>query len=629
MKSLLLAGVLLFLSASHVIAQFRVPMVHPARDVATETQYKVVTDELTPLKWPVNTNVRSKSTIDEYDIGNTLYDLQSNNALSNRFYVFDDGTMGAVWTMGIDVPPGFPDRGTAYNFFDGTSWGPHPTLRVETMRTGWPSYAPLGANGEIIISHDFASGPAGLLVNTRPNKGTGTWTQSNYFGPTGQTNIVWPRMTTAGIDNSTIHLLALTRPTDAGGTTYQGMNGALLYSRSTDEGATWDIQNIIIPGLGSDSYPFISADEYVWANPRGDTIAFVVGSKFRDLVLMKSHDNGSNWTKTVIWEHPYPMWDWNTTLFADTLWTVDGSFSASLDEQGMAHVVFALTRISHPNPGTSFSFWPYSDGIAYWNESMGTIPVNTVNPHWTLNPDSLYDSGNLIGWTQDVDGNGQLDIFDLAVVSYRTLGISTMPTISVGENNTIYVIFSSVTEGFNDGVSYYRKLWGRYSPDGGTTWGNFTHLTDDLLHLFDECIYPQLHHQAGGQTFYFYQTDESPGLAVDADHGYQTNLLYFAFTDLATGFDIETRKQPISEIRIFPNPASQHTTIAVHLNYRQQLTLNITDARGRLTERIERGFVNPGIHIINLNTSAYEPGIYFTTIATGGTTITDKLIVAR
>lgn len=620
---------LLILATLQIAAQNRVPLKHPARNVSHETQYNIAADIAVPLIWPVNKNVRSKSTIDEYIIGTTLYDLQSNNALSNRFHVFSDGTKAAVWTMSIDAPPGFALRGTGYNFFDGTSWGANPTLRVETIRAGWPNYAPLGSYGEIIISHDFGAGTAGLLVNTRPNRGTGTWIQSHFLGPTGHTNIAWPRMTTSGTDNNTIHLLALTRPTDLGGTPFQGMNGALLYSRSTDQGETWDIQNTILPGLGSDSYPFISADEYVWANPRGDTIAFVVGSKFRDLVLMKTTDNGSNWSKSIIWQHPYPMWDWNTTLFTDTLWTVDGSFSVSLDEQGMAHVVFALTRISHPNPGPTFTFWPYSDGIVYWNENMGTIPTHPVNPHWTLNPDTLYYSGNLIGWTQDVDGNGQPDIFEYNVLSYRTLGISTMPAIAVGENNTIYVIFSSVTEGYNDGTTYYRKLWGRYSPDGGTTWGDFTHLTEDLIHMFDESIYPQLHHQATGQTWYIYQTDDLPGIAVDDDHGYHANSIYFAFTDLATGFRNSTEQQPLSSFRIFPNPVREVATIAVHLNYSQPVILTITDLQGRLTQRIDMGVLNNGVHTINLETSDYLPGIYFVTVSTSSSSNTKKMIIAR
>ena len=50
----------------------------------------------------------------EQDIGTTFYDLQANRMLQNRVYRYEDGSIGAVWTRGIQSPPDFPDRGTGY-----------------------------------------------------------------------------------------------------------------------------------------------------------------------------------------------------------------------------------------------------------------------------------------------------------------------------------------------------------------------------------------------------------------------------------------------------------------------------------------------------------------------------------
>ena len=85
-------------------------------------------------------------------MGNTYYDLQSNGGIQNRFHIYDDGSMAVVYTYGTSYP-NFPERGTGYNYFDGNEWGPYPTQRVESERTGWPSYAPFGENGEIFCSH--------------------------------------------------------------------------------------------------------------------------------------------------------------------------------------------------------------------------------------------------------------------------------------------------------------------------------------------------------------------------------------------------------------------------------------------------------------------------------------------
>ncbi|PIY30857.1 MAG: hypothetical protein COZ08_10535 [Bacteroidetes bacterium CG_4_10_14_3_um_filter_42_6] len=119
-------------------------------------------------------------------IGETWYDLQSNSSMSQRFWVFDDGTMGATWTRGMNATA-YADRGTGYNYYDGTSWSPWPTERVEDVRTGWPSYAPYGVNGEIICSHTFTD--AGLVFSWRENKGEGDWNYFNFVGPTGHEGI--------------------------------------------------------------------------------------------------------------------------------------------------------------------------------------------------------------------------------------------------------------------------------------------------------------------------------------------------------------------------------------------------------------------------------------------------------
>jgi hypothetical protein len=627
-KSLLFASIIVF--ALTLSAQQRASFNHERVNIPETREFKQTLGETPLLNKIENPTTRSWSWIPiEDEIGETWYDLQTNNALSNRIHRFDDGTIGAVWTQGIASPPAFPDRGTGYNYFDGNSWGAISSNRIETIRAGWPSYAPLGTNGEIVVSHDFGGGAAGLLFNKRSPKGTGAWEESTFTGPTGQTNIVWPRMVTAGADRNSIHVLALTRPTGNGGTPYMGQDGALLYSRSTDGGNTWDINNVILDGLGADSYTSLSADEYVWADAKENTIAFVTGSQWRDLVLMKSTDNGDNWTKTVIWEHPYPFFDWNTTITTDTLWAVDGSFSVALDDNGMAHVTFALTRVAHTEPGTTYSYWPYTDGIVYWNEDMGPFPTNPTNPHWTLHADLLYESGHLVGWTQDVDGDGQVSIFDLELQVYRSLGISTMPSIFVDQSQNIYLIWSSTTETFDDGTHYYKKLWLRYTLAGGTVWGDFHHLTEDIMHMFDECIYPQIAQSSDGFLHYFYQADETPGLALDEDHPYQLNRIIAAKLDIGIGIDdFKPSKKFLVLHQAYPNPAADFCNILVELFDPQKLSLEVFNMVGQRVEFIDRDVVT-GTQIFHLNTSEYDPGIYFYTVIAGNERTTGKMVVVR
>ncbi|OQX78701.1 MAG: hypothetical protein B6D61_04945, partial [Bacteroidetes bacterium 4484_249] len=87
-------------------------------------------------KTPSIPSYKSDFPPEEEIIGNTYYDLQTNTSCQNRFYVYDDGTMGATWTFGIDYPGFSGDRGTGYNYFDGENWGSYPVERIESLRTG-------------------------------------------------------------------------------------------------------------------------------------------------------------------------------------------------------------------------------------------------------------------------------------------------------------------------------------------------------------------------------------------------------------------------------------------------------------------------------------------------------------
>lgn len=118
----------------------------------------------------------SNSFFDEVTVGNTRYDNQNNASMQNRLYLYNDGTLAATWIFGTGEPD-YTNRGTGYNYFDGSNWGDIPSVRIEDVRTGWPSYAPLGTNGEIVVTHTAASG---LYISKRDQKGTGTWNYSPF-----------------------------------------------------------------------------------------------------------------------------------------------------------------------------------------------------------------------------------------------------------------------------------------------------------------------------------------------------------------------------------------------------------------------------------------------------------------
>jgi len=607
-------------------SQEKVQIKKSIQNISKTMVYVSPTDEVVDMTVASNPYVASyKDLADEDIIGNTFYDLQSNTLLGNRIHVYEDGTIGAVWTRGIESSA-FADRGTGYNYYDGSDWGPAPTARIESIRTGWPSYAPWGANGELVVSH----GPVdGLLLATRPDKGTGDWTESLIVGPEDHEDLAWPRVVTSGTDHNTIHCLAITSPIAFGGTPYFDQDGALIYNRSTDGGASWDIENVVFEGLGSNYYVEMSPDDYVWAEPNGGAVAFVSCNTWSsDLFMMKSIDNGVNWEKTIIWEHPYPFYDWDVTV-TDTFCTVDGSASITLDNDGMAHVVFGITRVNHPDVGTTYSLFGFTDGIGYWNESMDTFSndLNALNPNG--HPDSeLEENVSLIGWSQDVNGNGELDYitfdYDLFQI-YRELGISTMPTVAVDDYGRVVVAFSSTTETYDNTICNYKHIWVR-TRALDETWGDFEDLDVNINHIYDECIYPVIGQNINGSAYILYQADFEPGTALDEDHGYIENNMIVANYDLNVGIQ-ETEFNAASVSQNFPNPFTNTSIVSVNLTQATNLSLEVFNLTGQKVYEVNNGHSNAGTHNLVINAENLSSGVYFYTVNAGNNAITKKMIV--
>lgn len=230
MKKTLCLTLALAFGATTFAQKSYVKMSHPKVNESVETSVVQPKDpaieaaDFTPPSNMVQVQTtKSSMNYDETHVWTTQYDVQSNAAISNRVYQWPDGTVSAVSTWGLAAAT-YPDRGTGYNHYDGSTWGPLPTERVESVRSGWPSIAPLGENGEVIVSHGGT--PFGINVYTRETKGTGDWMMTQLPNP-GTYELTWPRVITSGDDNMTIHVVA----------TDQGAINELIpifYTKSTD-----------------------------------------------------------------------------------------------------------------------------------------------------------------------------------------------------------------------------------------------------------------------------------------------------------------------------------------------------------------------------------------------------------
>ena len=559
--------------------------------------------------------------VNEAQIGQTVYDLQTNSGIQNRMYVYPDGTIGAVWTMGFVGEAGgvgFADRGTGYNYFDGNAWGEWPTARIasETTKNGWPSYAPLG-DGEMVISH---TGSGMLNFTRRATKGSGTWTTTGIPGTTGYT---WPRAITVG---NTIHVIVNT------GAAYQGLTNAMLYLRSTDAGATWSTP-VIPPGLDATSVPLTTAfagfggDEYAWAAPKGDTIAFAVGHFLGGIWLMKSFDGGDTWTKTTVYQFPV-----TSGAESPQIATFDEGFAIALDNQGQVHMATTRYLISSFNTDAqTWNYFPYaSDGIIYWNESMPKIDTAIL-----YYEDSLKAHGMWVGGMIDYNGNDVIDFPEVASGSvpwgdYRYINLSSHPQIVCDKDNNMFISYSALREdltnaGANPTEQLYRHLYVSSKLNTQTAWREPIDLTDDVIHSYDEVVWAYMVVGHDGNVHFLCQMDAEPGTSVgdDADQPGDNYITYLTFPTFVSVKPVDIAK----DVTVSPNPASEYANVQVMLNNAGAVEVNVYDVMGKLVMTNNYGQQSTGSHTYKINTSSLPAGVYVFSVQAGDSQTSKKVIV--
>lgn len=625
MKKLLLSLIALALISGVSAQKQRVKV--PSKMLNTAIERLKPTDEITNLQNTVNPYVSRELIQNEAEIGGTVYDLQSNASTpSNRIEVFSDGTIGTTWTYGT-VAPNYTNRGTAYNYFNGSDWGPMPTTRIEADRSGWPAYTKCGPTGEAFVSH--MSGTAALNFYKRDVKGTGNWVGSTIAPPTGASGLLWPRMVSSGPNHEFLHVFALTAPTANQGTVYNGQDGAIVYTRSTDAGATWSTP-AVLEGMGASDYVNFGGDSYS-LSANGDRVVFLVTDNWLDMFVMTSEDNGATWEKTVIWEHPIPLW--NNTPSPDTIYCPDGSGHAVFDQNGKLHVAFGVNRASFFEGATAASWYPWVDGLAYWNSDMPTWTGG--DQVYALNPDLLWESGNLIGFMSDLNGNGTLDFvgFEIANLGLYYLSPTSMPQLVVDQWGDVFVVYSSVTETFDNGAQQFRHLWYTQSLDGGTTWDEQQHLSGDIIHILDETVFPSIAREEGAfrdKLHVIYQADPEPGLAVRGDEDTPAeNLIYYLEIEKTT-IGVENNALNVSEMVVssaYPNPFSKSTSLDVTIGAKANISAEIYSITGQKVMEKSYGQYPAGKFRLNIDASDLQSGMYLIKVKAGEQSKTERISI--
>lgn len=560
---------------------------------------------------PTATQYRVLSSgMSEEVIGETYYDLQTNSAIQNRLFVHDDNTISATWIMSPDKLSGFPNRGTGYNYFNGTNWLDMPTERVEAGRTGWPSISGLNG-GEIIASHVFDDPNLFTTIAKRPEKGTGDWAEDllpNSDGAVIYDN-VWPRMKVGGADGQSVHVISHTYSLEP--------NNYITYSRSLDAGETYDIIDYLIPEIGPDYYNGFGGDSYA-LDVKGETVAFVLGDAWTDVILMKSTDNGSTWTKTIIREHPIPFF--NDSIIVDSLnfpetngiiENADQSYSISIDNDGYVHVFYGLMGYANDTPNDDqWSYYPTTDGLVYWNE--------------------ITQEEQVIAYVDDANGNDTLDVESIDNIAYYGSSLTSYPSSLIAENGDIYLVYSSILEYLYDDqidlgnvddenfLQHYRHQYIMRSQDGGETWSTPYDLMAEITDPssgdpLQEGAFGCISNIANDNVYLTYQRDIYPGLNIQGDEDpISKNAIVFMQVPIEDFDNLSTDEVILnnSDLTIYPNPSNSIININI-ANVVENATVTIYNVLG---EAMFSSLMN-GTHK-QMSIESLSEGIYFLSIET-------------
>jgi hypothetical protein len=455
------------------------------------------------------------STFNPAEHGYTTYDWQSNGGARTWTHLWPDGKVNFAYTT-ASVPGSYSDRGTGIVTYDaaGDSWV-FSVGRVENERTGFGSIAQYGSNGLVVAAHTNVD----CRIYIIPDK-------DNIAQNLEPVSIIddgiepsWPAVMTSGSNRQIIHLLVTAYPNVY--TDESEVEQPMVYYRSTDGGATWDKQKVVLPYMDANYCRKWDSNGCYWMETTDDNcLALVVNNAWSDGMVLYSYDDGETWERKVFYKHPDPFGSFDEPFYFPR-WT-----SCQWDSQHRLHVLYAFIGVS----GSAHSYTEYLEGggVAYWNETMpyqlegnteSDIPGNLtpgrpfVMDHDYLsndiqgsvwyNPEVSHEMwpeymGYLPPLTDDGDPEDpymatEFNIQDFSKHGAFHSGVSAFPVLCmVPGTDEMVAVWSALDENHTDDKgNYYYKLFASYSNNGGVTWSPMVHLTNDLDYAQNEFVFNQ------------------------------------------------------------------------------------------------------------------------------------------
>ncbi|MBC8316081.1 MAG: T9SS type A sorting domain-containing protein, partial [Bacteroidetes bacterium] len=269
-------------------------------------------------------------------------------------------------------------------------------------------------------------------------------------------------------------------------------------------------------------------------------------------------------------------------------------------------------------------WYPFTDGVVYWNEDMPQLPE-------MMDWDQLFADGNLIGWVTDT----MVWYAQTTELAYYYNSMTSHPNLIIDESGFIFCVWDEVTTLLDINNYMLRHVFGRMSDDGGSSWWNIVGLTDDFLYTWSECVFPYAAKNSTDEIHFIMQEDPEAGLEFYGSQGAQGQVAITQNNQIVVSVDKSDFYVAINEIEAipfevsqnYPNPVNSQTAIEVNLSQRGTLSLEICSLVGQKIVEMRKGDVNAGNYTFVIDGNSLSKGIYFYTARVDQQFITKKMIV--
>jgi hypothetical protein len=173
-----------------------------------------------------------------------------------------------------------------------------------------------------------------------------------------------------------------------------------------------------------------------------------------------------------------------------------------------------------------------------------------------------------------------------------------------------------------DIVWYTLVLEDPYTAPGGTVLAaGFEHYGGSSVQIWEsQFAYDQtcfVYGPFGSSGAYdWYYTNETPMVRLNLDPN-ATNTVAVE----------EVNTEAFQLYPLAPNPAAENTRLQYRLDQPADVTVEVYDMTGKLVQQLNRGTQGAGYHSITLDVSAFDAGVYTTTLSVNGARATERLLV--